>query len=198
MYNKNYYLSKGFMIYIYSGLMSSGKTENLIKDYFKIKEDKKNKVLLVKSNNDRTEKFVKSRSGLKALADLSLNNNEVSVIASYIDTYNYTHVFIDEVQMFDEDIKYLVQNYNRINFYLSGLERNRFKKRFGYLSIIKAFENVKKINEYEMFCQNCEIEIAQEVFGFINTKDEIVVGDSEYISVCNNCYDILEKENKNE
>lgn len=181
------------MIYIYNGLMGSGKTDNLLKEYFKVKDDKKNKPLLVKSTFDRQEKFVKSRSGLKALADLSLNKNEIQVIYQYIDKYYYTHVFIDEVQFFDEDIKYLVQNYNRVLFYLSGLEKDYKDNLFGYLYQIKTFPNVKKIYHFYITCQNCNYNVATNCFRIIKNDNQILVGDKEYMSVCKNCYEYLNK-----
>lgn len=182
------------MIYIYNGLMGSGKTDNLLKEYFRIKYDKKNKPLLVKSTIDRQERFVKSRSGLQALCDLSLNKNEIQVIYQYIDKYDYTHVFIDEVQFFDEDIKYLVQNYHRVSFYLSGLERDYKNNYFGYLHQIKNFSNVKKIYQFDITCQNCNYNIATSCFRKVKNENQILVGDKEYMSVCIDCYNYLNKE----
>jgi len=182
------------LIILYLGLMGSGKTENLLNHYFQAKKDKKNKVLLVKSMFDRTKKYVQSRNGNKAIADLSLKPNEVSVIFSYIDKYKYSHVFIDEVEMFDEDIKYLVQTYPSVQFHLSGLERNFLKKPFGYLSEIKKFDSVVREMTCLMLCQNCKSVVAVEMFRLVDSKEEILIGDKEYIAVCNSCYDNLELE----
>ena len=179
------------MITIYSGCMGSGKTESLIKKYNEIKQDKKRNCLMVKNLLDRTKIYVQSRSGLKAIANLVLKHDEISVLYTEIQNKNITDVFIDEVQFFDYDIVYLVQNNRHVNFYLSGLETDFKKAPFGFLNVIR---NQCK-NEYiwhDMNCQNCGYISAQWNYRKVKSDSIILVGDNEYMSVCSPCYDLLE------
>lgn len=183
------------MITIYSGLMGAGKTESLLKTYFLTKEDKRNKVLLVKNTIDRQKSYVQSRSGLKSLADLILKSNEIGVLDCMIKQRNITHCFIDECEFFDYDLVYLVQNNKRVHFYLSGLERNYLKKPFGYLSVIKNLCEHENIY-FSMNCQECNEVEAKHCFRLVADEAEILVGDKEYRSVCDACYDLLNEMKK--
>lgn len=180
------------MITIFGGCMGSGKTENLIKTYNLTKEDKKNNVLLVKNLIDRQKIYVQSRSGLKALANLVLKSNEVGVIDCTIREKNITHCFIDEVQFFDYDIVYLVQNNPRVHFCLSGIETDYQKKPFGFLGVIRKLCKHDYIH-LDMTCQNCNKFSAEWNYRIVKGQGVILVGDKEYKSVCSMCYDVLDK-----
>jgi thymidine kinase len=178
------------MIKILAGCMRSGKTDTLLKIYNITKDNKKHNTLLVKSFFDRQKLYVKSRSGLKSLADLVLKPNEIGVIDSVIKEKKITDVFIDEVQFFDYDIVYLVQNNYHINFYLSGLEYDYKRRPFGFLNVIKQICKHDYI-WHDMPCENCQQFEAKHSFKTTDNEEIIDVGDLEYMSVCDYCYDLL-------
>jgi thymidine kinase len=100
-------------------------------------------------------------------------------------------VLIDEVQFFDYDIVYLVQNNRHVNFYLSGLETDFKKAPFGFLNLIKS-QCKNNYIWHDMNCQNCGYMSAQWNYRKVKSDNVILVGDKEYLSVCSPCFDLLE------
>lgn len=174
------------MITLYLGLMGSGKTEHLLKDYLFCNYNK----LLVSSSYTRNNGFVSSRCGLKYPCDLQLHSNQSIYIEKAIKEKGYEYIFIDEFQFFDIDILDLIDKYIHLNWYLSGLERDVYKNNFGYINYIRR-KYLCNINYYDMNCQNCNKRKAEEMTRTVNNDNVILVGDKEYLSVCDECYEVI-------
>lgn len=136
------------MVTVYTGLSKSGKTKELLKEYNKIKNDKKNRVLLVKcSNKNLRNMFIESSCGMKHICDIFILPHQCGVIDMSIADKDLTDIFIDDAHFIDEDIIYLIQNYPKINFYFAGLEFDVNKNRIGHLNVLRnMFTWVKFIN----------------------------------------------------
>lgn len=181
------------------GPMMSGKTKNLMKsihDYYDSRRSigKKAKCIIISSKLDNRENSSRGisthcSSGVYIPTDIETvavdNLSEVNV-------KDYDYIAIDESQFF-KDLKEVVIEWLKLNktIHCAGLIADVKLQPFGKLSELFAYAS--KINHFKAICVKCleEKECHGNNAAFTNwkdstePKDQICVGDKEYISVCN-------------
>jgi thymidine kinase len=188
--------SKKHLELIY-GPMFSGKTTKLIELY-----NEKNKILGNNSclalnyaldNRYGNDKII-THSGLEIECYSILNirnfvNNSDLDIQNIIK--NVEFIFINEAQFFEnlkDDILYLRDILNK-NIILCGLDLDYKKEKFGELLDLLPYAT--KI--YRLFgecnTKNCE-NLSQFTCRLVKNKEQILIGTSEYIPVCEKCFKI--------
>lgn len=179
------------------GNMNASKTADLLMNAYSCRE-KNFEVFLIKPKIDtRNGTKIKSRIGLEAQA-IILNDNQ-----SFFDLFevnninkeptNLTYIFIDEAQFLNkEQVKelfYLSKN-KYMNIICYGLRLNYLNEGFEgsreLLTYVDKIEEIKTI----CVCGNKAITHLLKVNGQYTFRGEgIHIGDTEFESVCFNCYD---------
>lgn len=96
-------------------------------------------------------------------------------------------VIFDDAQFFSGEIVGIVQELRRvgIDVWVSGLDMDCFLQPFGPMPFLMAVadEVIKKT----AICEDC-LEPAQTTYRVVDSKDQILVGDKEYIALCYDCW----------
>jgi thymidine kinase len=182
------------MITIYTGVMFSGKTAELLKTHAQYIRNGQ-KVLLIKPclDNRFSDTFVVSRNGLKAEANMILDTTDKGLHLDYIRyrclLESYKAVFIDEAQFFGEDLYFLVQALAemKVKVYLSGLMFDCYSRVFGQLKRISLLGSWVKVQEFKIFCQSCGEKTATVSFRKSSDSNQVLVGSDEYEPRCKDC-----------
>lgn len=190
------------------GTMNSSKTANLLMTCHNY-EAKGVCPLLVKPSLDTRSKYIKSRIGLKKVADyVIVNDNHGKERAGYIfetARYNNQPILLDECQFFDESfIKTLCElahSHNNdsedISIMAYGLLTNFMGKLF--VGSKAWLENADDVREVKTVCAYCNHKAVYNAL-FNDNKlvtdgdSDIVIGDDAYKSLCP--YHYLKAKNK--
>ena len=175
-------------INVYTGPMKCGKTSRLIEQYNKFKFSN-NKIQMFKPTIDiRFEKdTVKDRNNneiecinINSIKDLLFYENEVDIY------------FIDEFQFLSGDINdlFYLQDKGKI-FYISGLNLTAERKPFGLMKDLLCIAD--NINCLTSICEHCKKNNAIYTYCKVTKNQDILIGDSEYIALCPDCYNYLIK-----
>lgn len=185
-------------LYFFHGAMGSAKTALLLMKYYHYKNDNGNDVLLFKPSIDNRygDKYVRSRTGLKAKANVI--NNETNIL-EYVKSLKKKPkiIMVDEVQFLlsnqidqlkkiaDEGI--IVETYglkNNFKNQLFGEETGTIKR---LLELAKAVE----IRSY-CVCGNNATDVARydpNTWKIVREGPEILIGgNNEYVSLCYKCW----------
>lgn len=133
--------------------------------------------------------YVQDRNGNKLKA---VNINNINDIENYdADVY-----IIDEFQFLDGDvstIEKLAQNGKK--FFIAGLNLTAEKKPFGKMGDLLCVSD--HVTTMTSICEICKRDNA--IFSFYTggkKEQDIVIGDSEYVPVCRECYNDMVKKFK--
>lgn len=173
-------------INVFYGPMKSGKTQKILSEFQNQVELGKNVKLFKPSIDIRFDvNKVVSRTG---------NSADAITINTIDDLTNYDAdiFFIDEFQFLDGNIdiiKDLADNGKK--FFIAGLDLTSDKKDFGQMGSLMQFADYTE--QIQCKCEICKNNNA--IYSFFNGKkdSDIVIGDEQYIPVCEHCYNILKQ-----
>lgn len=176
-------------INVYTGPMKCGKSKKLIKEARKYYNEGINIKMF--------KPIIDNRFSNNKVMDRDGNNFPAINIEKIEDIENYDAeiYFIDEFQFLKGNVDTIQKLASKgKKFFISGLNLTAENKPFG-----KMGELMNLSNNVEMMKSRCECCNSNEaIYSYCKTsKDgDILIGDSEYIPVCSNCYKILMNQNK--
>lgn len=173
-------------INVFTGPMKCGKTQKILNELDRQLIAGKNiKAFKPSIDNRFGDTTIQTRSGKKVDA---INIKSIDELQNY----NADIYFIDEFQFLNGDVNIIEKMATSgKKFFISGLNLTAEKKPFGKMGDLMCIaDNVQTMTS---ICEICKCENA--IFSFfkgIKTGD-VYIGDSEYIPVCRNCYNKLNK-----
>ena len=173
-------------INVFTGPMKCGKTQKILNELDRqLIAGKDIKVFKPSIDNRFGNNIVKTRSGNKVEA---ININSIDELQNY----NADIYFIDEFQFLNGEVdKIEKMATNGKKFFISGLNLTAEKKPFGKMGELMCMaDNVQMMTS---ICEICKNENA--IFSYFKGQKtgDVYIGDSEYIPVCRNCYNKLNK-----
>ena len=171
-------------INVFTGPMKCGKTQKMLNELDRQSiTGKEIKIFKPTIDNRFGDNIVQTRLGKMTKA---INIDSIEELKNYdADIY-----FIDEFQFLNGNIDTIEQMAaTGKKFYISGLNLTAEKKPFGKMGDLMCIaDNVQMMTS---ICEICKNENA--IFSFFkgNKSQDILIGDSEYIPVCRNCYNKL-------
>ena len=177
-------------INVFSGPMKCGKSQRLIDEAKRQKIAGKNiKIFKPVIDNRFSENNIVDRNGNSIEA---LNIDKIEDIEKYdADMY-----FIDEFQFLNGSIDTIQKLASRgKKFYISGLNLTAERRPFGKMGELLC--NADNIQMMTSICECCHNDNAIYSFCKAQKTGDILIGDSQYVPVCPNCYEklLLEKNN---
>lgn len=187
-------------LYITLGPMFSGKTSKLIQEYNQHKETN-NVVAINYSEDTRYHETMLSSHDLFMIPCIMLKTLRSAWSYDTHDNYKElrgaTHIFVNEAQFFGDLYTIVIDMLEKgKNIYLYGLDGDYKARKFGQiLDLIPYCDNVVKLHA------NCDLCILKDqahgnaifTHRITNEKEQVVIGNSNYIPLCRSCY---YKENK--
>lgn len=171
------------------GVMSSGKSLKLLSEAYDLNQAGREVILLKPSIDTRTTNTIKSRLGVERECMVI---DEDTCLLNMCSMSNNTVVLIDEAQFLTlaqvEELRMLASMGVEVICYglLTTFQRKLFK------GTQRLLELADDIMEYEGRCQLCGEKAhinARMVNGVITTTgNEVEIGDTQYISLCEKCY----------
>lgn len=174
-------------INVFTGPMKCGKTQKIFDEFARQQIAEKNIKVFSPSMDTRFGvSNIKSRNRDKIKA---IGINSINEIENYeADTY-----FIDEFQFLKGDINVIEKMASKgKKFFIAGLNLTAEKKPFGKMGDLLCIAD--NIHILTSICDNCKNDNAIYTFYKGKKEGDILIGDSEYLAVCRNCYDKLMKE----
>ena len=173
-------------INVFTGPMKCGKTQKILNELDRqLIAGKDIKVFKPSIDNRFGNNIVKTRSGNKVEA---ININSIDELQNY----NADIYFIDEFQFLNGEVDTIEKMAtNGKKFFISGLNLTAEKKPFGKMGELMCMaDNVQMMTS---ICEICKNENA--IFSYFKGQKtgDVYIGDSEYIPVCRNCYNKLNK-----
>ncbi len=167
-------------IIVYTGPMFSGKTLALLSAYERAVIAHKNLLAFKPRLDDRFgENVIKSRRFGEAKA---INIQSIAEIQKY-DAEIY---IIDEFQFLDGSVEPIQKMaYEGKKFHIAGLDMTAEGKPFGPMP--QLFAIADHVYKYTAVCEDCGSDATYSFF-LGNKKNDIVVGDNEYIPLCRECW----------
>ena len=178
------------MIKTFTGPMFSGKTTELLTTYFNM-WNKKN-ILCFKPKINTRDDGIKSKN-IKENVD-AIEIEDLSDIYEHLKKNTRT-IFIDEANFLKGDVSVLVNisvDMN-IDIYISGLNMTAEQKPFGIMPNILAVSDFIEIKK--SYCTECN-RIASFTYYEGKKDSDIIVGDTGYISLCEDCLRKVRKNNE--
>ena len=173
-------------INVFSGPMKCGKSERLIMEANRQKISGKSIQVFKPQMDERFGKNdIADRNGNKFPA---VNIKNIEEIKKYdVDVY-----LIDEFQFLEGNIDAIQELVSKgKKFFVAGLNLTAEKKPFGKMGdLLCCSDNVQMMTA---ICECCHSENAIYSYCKAEKKGDILIGDSQYIPVCNNCYNKLIK-----
>lgn len=171
-------------INVYTGPMKCGKSQKIFNELKRQLIAGKNIKVFKPLLDDRSgDDVISTRAGNTIKA---INIQDISELENY-DADSY---FIDEFQFLDGDIHVIdkMAAFGK-KFYIAGLNLTSEKKVFGKMGDLMCIAD--NIEIMTSICEMCKSDEA--VFTYFKGKKDtdIVVGDSQYIPVCRECYNKL-------
>ena len=170
-------------INVFTGPMKSGKSQKIINEaYRQIIAGKKIQMFKPKLDT-REQECVADRNGNKLMA---VNIQDMNEIENYdADVYK-----IDEFQFLKGNVN-VIQNMasKGKKFFIAGLKLTSEKKPFGKMGdLMCVSDNVQMLTS---ICEICKNDNAIYTYCKEHKDGDILVGDSQYLPVCRNCYQKL-------
>jgi len=178
-------------IQVYTGPMRCGKSQMLLEQYNRYKIGKRNIIMFKPLMDTRTPQLVADRNGnsIKAIEVQSIKD-----ILDFIVTIdeNIDAIFIDEFQFFTDDVQPILDIADSgIKVYVSGLNLSADRKPFGSINNLLCIAT--NIINLTAVCENCYKSDALYTHCKAERNNGILVGDEQYIPVCNACWNKLNK-----
>ena len=174
-------------INVYTGPMKCGKTNKIIEEAKRqMIAGKQIKIFKPQIDTRFAEDYITDRNGNKLK---SVNINKIEDIKKYdADVY-----VIDEFQFLDGNVNCIEEMAESgKKFYIAGLNLTSERKPFGKMGdLLCVSDNVQTMTS---ICEICRRDNA--VFSYYKAgkkNGDIKLGDLEYIPVCRNCYNELNK-----
>lgn len=173
-------------LHIIIGPMFSGKSTKLINEINILKIYKKN-ILIINSKKDTRihTNSIKTHNNVTFNAQ-KLDNLNISIIPDLVKKYDV--IAIDEAQFFDDLIPFIHEllKYN-IYIILSGLNGDRYQKKFGYILDLIPLAN--KVDKLSGICNICNNGTPGDFTSIKNNThkntNQILIGDDNiFICVC--------------
>lgn len=169
------------------GCMFSGKTSKLIERYNELKDDYKCLAINYNLDNRYTDgnKIVshdKKELDCVLVDDLGDLMNNIG--------YSYDYIFINEAQFFENlEHAVLFMCYGlKMNVILCGLDLDYKREKFGELMNLKS--RASQVYHMKGKCDKCEKE-SLFTHRLVDNDNQVLIGSSEYIPVCEDCWDVL-------
>ena len=170
-------------INVFTGPMKSGKSQVIINEANRQMIAGK-KIQMFKPKLDtRDYEYVADRNGNKLTA---INITNIEEIKNYdADVY-----VIDEFQFLDGNVNTIEEMASKgKKFFIAGLNLTAEKKPFGKMGdLLCVSDNVQMLTS---ICEVCKNDNAIYTYCKENKVGDILIGDSQYIPECRNCYDKL-------
>lgn len=169
-------------INVFTGPMKCGKSHIILQEAKRqLIAGKKIQIFKPEIENRFAEDYVQDRNGNKLKA---ININNISEIENYeADVY-----IIDEFQFLDGDVKVIEELAQKgKKFFIAGLNLTSEKKPFGKMGDLLCVSD--HVTTMTSICEICKRDNA--IFSFYKGDDkaqDIVIGDSDYVPVCRECY----------
>ena len=177
-------------INVFTGPMKSGNSEIMFIELDRQLIAGKNVIVFKPTIDNREgEDYVSTRAGKKIKA---ININKIDDI----ENYNSDVYFIDEFQFLQGDINTIERLAEKgKKFYISGLNLTSEIKTFGKMGELMCIAD--EIHKLTAICEICKCDNA--IFSYFKgeKKEEITIGESEYMPVCRKCYNKLMAERGN-
>ena len=169
------------MIKTFTGPMFSGKTSALLTVYFNM-WNKKN-IMCFKPKMNTRDDGIKSKNIRENVPAIEIE--DLKEIPKHLKKNTRT-IFIDEANFLKGDVSILTDlNINKnIDIYIAGLNMTSEQKPFGIMPNILAISDFIEISK--SYCTICNREASFTYFEG-NKEGDIIVGDSGYISLCEEC-----------
>lgn len=168
-------------ITVITGPMKCGKTKLLIELYNQYKHNYKCGIFKPQMDNRFSECEVVDRDGNRAMSTNFKTLHELKKYTSVYDIY-----FIDEFQFITGDVN-IINELIDINkkFIICGLNLTSDRKPFGNMDKIMCCADSVILKT-----GNCDICGRPSKYSFCekDKKDDVLIGDSQYKSVCKECY----------
>lgn len=171
-------------INVYTGPMKCGKSQRIFNELKRQLIAGKNIKVFKPLLDDRSGDDVISTRAGNSIKAINIQN------ISEIENYEADSYFIDEFQFLQGDVHVIDKMATSgKKFYIAGLNLTSEKKVFGKMGDLMCIaDNIEMLTS---ICEVCKSEEAVFTY-FKGTKDtDIMVGDSEYLPVCRNCYNHL-------
>ncbi len=169
-------------INVFTGPMKCGKSHVILQEAKRqLIAGKTIQIFKPTIDNRFSEDYVQDRNGNKLKA-ININNiNE-------IEKYNADVYIIDEFQFLDGDVNVIEELAQKgKKFFIAGLNLTSEKKPFGKMGdLLCVSDNVTTMTS---ICEICKRDNA--IFSYYKGNDksaDIVIGDSNYVPVCRECY----------
>jgi thymidine kinase len=175
-------------INVFSGPMKCGKSERLIMEANRQKLAGKNIQVFKPLMDDRfSTDNITDRNGNKFPA-INIENIED------IEKYDADVYFIDEFQFLNGSVDTIQKLANKgKKFFVAGLNLTAERKPFGKMGdLLCHSDNVQMMTA---ICECCHSENAIYSYCKAEKTGDILIGDSQYIPVCGNCYNKLIQNN---
>lgn len=175
-------------INVFSGPMKCGKSERLIMEANRQKLAGKNIQVFKPLMDDRfSTDNITDRNGNKFHA-INIENIED------IEKYDADVYFIDEFQFLNGSVDTIQKLANKgKKFFVAGLNLTAERKPFGKMGdLLCHSDNVQMMTA---ICECCHSENAIYSYCKAEKTGDILIGDSQYIPVCGNCYNKLIQNN---
>ena len=170
-------------INVFTGPMKSGKSQKIINEaYRQIIAGKKIQMFKPKLDT-REQECVADRNGNKLMAVNIQDMNE-------IENYDADVYIIDEFQFLKGNVN-VIQNMasKGKKFFIAGLYLTAVEKPFGKMGdLMCVSDNVQMLTS---ICEICKNDNAIYTYCKEHKDGDILVGDSQYLPVCRNCYQKL-------
>lgn len=178
-------------INVFSGPMKCGKSEQIMNEFNRQQIAGKSAIMFKPKVDTRAGKdLVASRDG-KSVNAINIENIDE------LNNYDADVFFIDEFQFLKGNVDTIQDLASKgKKFYIAGLNLTSEKKPFGKMGDLMCIsDNVKMMTS---ICEMCKNDNA--IFSYYKggKKSEIVIGDSEYMPVCRECYEKLITEDESD
>ena len=181
----------GKLIFTYS-TMKAGKSLDLIRVHYNYTNDTKVKIAVLKPETDtRDSGFIRSRTGSEVPVTFTIKKDEK--ISKLKGIFDYDVILVDEAQFLTKqqvkELNNLAVNFNKI-IMTWGLRIDYQGNGFEGSQALLTYAN--EIREIKTVC-TCGKKATHHLLydskgNLIVNGNQVVIGDSEYKSVCSNCY----------
>ena len=181
----------GKLIFTYS-TMKAGKSLDLIRVHYNYSNDTNNKVAIIKPTLDtRDGKYVKSRNGSHVPVTFSIKKEDR--VMDMIRRFDFDIILVDEAQFLTkEQVRdlHIMSSVDDKIIMCWGLRIDYQNEGFEGSQALLTYAN--EIREIKTVC-NCGKKATHHLLfdsegSLIIGGDQVVIGDSEYRSVCAKCY----------
>lgn len=178
------------MLTVFTGPMKCGKTTQLINKYTELSNEGKKCMMFKPIIDNRFSNIeVVSRDGESVTA---INIKTIYDLIPYKDLVDF--FFIDEFQFIEgQDVYVIINSFIDSGkvFYVAGLNLTAERKPFGNMPQILALAD--NIECMEAKCDICGKYNAIYSYCKEDKNKDILVGDTQYLSLCKDCYNTTKK-----